>query len=309
MNIKKMIKTAVPVIVIILFGYLVYDNCYLVFNKIEYVYKKYFQLTTKQNLVDNEYKKNENYEYVKINNDPKIKNKEELKNAIYTYLDAGWDTYVIKCDSKYLDCTNDVKEIVENKEELTSISNFVHPFNTFEEFNTSISSIGRVTLKRKVRYTDSQRRILNNKVNEIYNNNYDSSKSIKENIKIFHDYIINNSKYDANNTSGLSSLSSSSAYGVLIEGLGICSGYSDAMSLFLDKMNVRNYRISSNTHIWNFVYVDGEWKHLDLTWDDPVSYDGEDNLLEDYFLISTEELEKKQSTEHIFDKNIYLEAK
>ena len=54
------------------------------------------------------------------------------------------------------------KIVIENKEELTSISNFVHPFNTFEEFNTSISSIGRITPKRKIRYTESQRKILNN---------------------------------------------------------------------------------------------------------------------------------------------------
>ena len=72
---------------------------------------------------------------------------------------------------------------------------------------------------------DMQREIkeINNKVNSIYDENYDESKNIEENIKIFHDYIINNTRYDTNNTSGDASINSSTAYGVLIEGNGICS--------------------------------------------------------------------------------------
>ena len=34
---------------------------------------------------------------------------------------------------------------------------------------------------------------------------------------------------------------SNTAYGVLTQGFGICSGYSDAMKLFLDKLNIINY--------------------------------------------------------------------
>ena len=81
------------------------------------------------------------------------------------------------------------------------------------------------------------------------------------------------------------------------------------MSLFLDKMNIKNYRILSKSHVWNFVYVEGEWLHLDLTWDDPTSEDNTDRLTDKYFLISTEELEQKNDGEHDFDKNIYIEAK
>lgn len=309
MNIKKLVKVAVTVIIIVILGFLIKDNYYLLTNKIEYVYTKYLQGDIRQNLTDNKYRKKENYDYVKINENTTLKNKDDVKNMIYTYLDAGWDYYTVKCDADYLDCTNDIKEIVQNNTYLTDLSNFVHPFNTFDKINTTFAASGKVKLKKETRYSDSQIDTLNKKVDEIYKENYDSSKNVSENIKIFHDYIVNHTKYDQSNTTGLSNVGSSSAYGVLIDGIGICSGYSDAMQLFLEKMNVKNYRISSSTHEWNLVYVEGAWRHLDLTWDDPIMSDGSDALKEDYFLIDTNTLLSKDDGEHNFDSSIYIEAK
>ena len=309
MNIKKLVKIAVTVIIIVILGFLIKDNYYLLTNKIEYVYTKYLQGDIRQNLTDNKYRKKENYDYVKINENTTLKNKDDVKNMIYTYLDAGWDYYTVKCDADYLDCTNDIKEIVQNNTYLTDLSNFVHPFNTFDKINTTFAASGKVKLKKEPRYSDSQIDTLNKKVDEIYKENYDSSKNVSENIKIFHDYIVNHTKYDQSNTTGLSNVGSSSAYGVLIDGIGICSGYSDAMQLFLEKMNVKNYRISSSTHEWNLVYVEGAWRHLDLTWDDPIMSDGSDALKEDYFLIDTNTLLSKDDGEHNFDSSIYIEAK
>ena len=309
MNIKKLVKIAVTVIIIVILGFLIKDNYYLLTNKIEYVYTKYLQGDIRQNLTDNKYRKKENYDYVKINENTTLKNKDDVKNMIYTYLDAGWDYYTVKCDADYLDCTNDIKEIVQNNTYLTDLSNFVHPFNTFDKINTTFAASGKVKLKKEPRYSDSQIDTLNKKVDEIYKENYDSSKNVSENIKIFHDYIVNHTKYDQSNTTGLSNVGSSSAYGVLIDGIGICSGYSDAMQLFLEKMNVKNYRISSSTHEWNLVYVEGAWRHLDLTWDDPIMSDGSDALKEDYFLVDTNTLLSKDDGEHNFDSSIYIEAK
>lgn len=309
MNIKKLVKVAVTVIIIVILGFLIKDNYYLLTNKIEYVYTKYLQGDIRQNLTDNKYRKKENYGYVKINENTTLKNKDDVKNMIYTYLDAGWNEYTVKCDADYLDCTNDIKEIVQNNTYLTDLSNFVHPFNTFDKINTTFAASGKVKLKKEPRYSDSQIDTLNKKVDEIYKENYDSSKNVSENIKIFHDYIVNHTKYDQSNTTGLSNVGSSSAYGVLIDGIGICSGYSDAMQLFLEKMNVKNYRISSSTHEWNLVYVEGAWRHLDLTWDDPIMSDGSDALKEDYFLVDTNTLLSKDDGEHNFDSSIYIEAK
>ena len=131
----------------------------------------------------------------------------------------------------------------------------------------------------------------------------------REKIKVIHDYIIDNAEYDKlkyenkNDTT----YKSNTAYGVLIEGYGTCNGYADAMAIFLDKLNVINYKISNEEHIWNLVYLDGKWYHLDLTWDDPIS---DINVNRDtYFLITTNTLEKINDGTHKFDKSIYTEAK
>jgi transglutaminase/protease-like cytokinesis protein 3 len=43
------------------------------------------------------------------------------------------------------------------------------------------------------------------------------------------------------------------------------------------------------SHAWNIVKVEGKWYNIDLTWDDPLSYNGEAVLTYDYFLKNTKE--------------------
>ena len=135
-----------------------------------------------------------------------------------------------------------------------------------------------------------------------------SDMPTQDKIKTIHDYIINNTKYDKlkNDNINDTTYKSNTAYGVLIEGYGICSGYSDTMAIFLNKLDIKNYKISNNTHIWNLVYVNGKWVHLDTTWDDPISEFNENR--DTYFLISYDELKKLDDKTHIFDKNVYQEA-
>ena len=131
----------------------------------------------------------------------------------------------------------------------------------------------------------------------------------QDKIKTIHDYIINNTDYDELKTNNINdeTYKSNTAYGVLIQGYGICSGYADTMAIFLNQLDIKNYKISNENHIWNLVYVNGLWKHLDATWDDPISeFNANRNT---YFLISTEELIKLNDDTHSFDKLIYSEAK
>jgi len=96
---------------------------------------------------------------------------------------------------------------------------------------------------------------------------------------------------------------------LLFEGYAVCGGYSDLMELFLERMGVKSFKVSSEHHIWNAVKIGNSWYHLDLTWDDPVANDGKDYLEYDYFLITTEKLQKNLSTGHEFDVNYYPELK
>ena len=134
-------------------------------------------------------------------------------------------------------------------------------------------------------------------------------------IKTIHDYIINNTVYDnikgdfvlgKSNTDSI--YKSHKAYGPLLQGYAICSGYSDAMAIFLNKMGIPNYKISSNNHVWNLVYLDNQWLHLDLTWDDPIVSTGENKITHNFFLIDDNALKEKNTEQHQYDTNIYKEA-
>ena len=126
-------------------------------------------------------------------------------------------------------------------------------------------------------------------------------------VYLIHDYIINNTKYDEQRSdNNIIEYKSDTAYGALIEGYALCGGYTDSMMLFLEKFNIKSYKISSENHVWNHVYLNKNWYNLDLTWDDPINKDGKDLLEHTFFLITNEEMLKLDTTEHTFDESVYL---
>jgi transglutaminase/protease-like cytokinesis protein 3 len=79
------------------------------------------------------------------------------------------------------------------------------------------------------------------------------------------------------------------------------------MAVFLNIIGMKNYKKSNNDHIWNAVYLDNKWYHLDLTWDDPVTNTGKNILIYDFFLISNNELLRKEAAQHSYDTTVYSE--
>ena len=304
---KKLLFTIICILAI----YLAYTNQdvivqYIMFN---YVYK-----ADKVSTEYNEYRLDYNYNYVQNTTNFKPYTKKEIINVIYSGLNNGWNKFSFFCGTEYENCIQDVKEVTNNATLLSNINNFVHPFNSYYKLNMAINSFGKIDMEVVKLYTDEEINQINNQVNKILNENTTDTMSNREKIKIIHDYIINHNEYDKDRANNLNNPNytgkyrSHTAYGPLFEGYAICSGYSDLMSIFLDKLGVPNYKISTNKHVWNLVYLDGVWYHLDLTWDDPVVNTGEDVLLDKFFLITTSELEKIDTSEHQYDKNIYTEA-
>lgn len=271
-------------------------------------------------LVPNEYKKDDDFIYIQNSKDFVPLSYNDLLNIFYTITNNGYEKFTFYCPSEYEDCLKDVSEISNNPETLTYINNFVHPYNSFSNIRTIISESGEINVIVSYLYTEEEIMKINTKVEEIYNSIVNINMTSYDKIKTIHDYIINNSKYDVErNTSNDSKYMSYKAYGPLIEGYATCSGYTDAMALFLEKMNIKNYKIATELmrdeesgHVWNALYLDGSWLHLDLTWDDPVSEDGTDYLQHKYFLISTDKLKEVDKgeiivKEHLFSKRIYPE--
>ena len=266
------------------------------FHKNEYIIAK-----------PNDYFMNGNYSYVKNYTDD-VSNKNELLNYIYYVINSGSEYADGECTKEYTNCVNDIKNIADDEETLTYINNFVHPYNSFKTISFTYNTKGEFSLSIEHVYSKEDiseiNYVVDNQLKLLITDNMPNEEKIKK----IHDYIIDNTKYDSLKTDNINddTYRSNTAYGVLIQGYGICSGYSDTMAIFLNKIGIDNYKISNDTHIWNLVYINGVWRHLDATWDDPISEFNENR--DTYFLISYDELKKINDDTHSFDKSIYKEA-
>lgn len=306
---KKLLTT---VILLIIFGLVAtYYNDIIKFIMYNFIYRE--DLIRDES---NEYKRDYEWQFVKETDDFEPNNRQDILNIIYTMLNNGWDDFTFFCPVEYEECITEVESITNDAVLISNINNYVGIYNSYNKISVNINSFGRINILIDHLYSPEIINQLKSKVDEIYNEIITDDMSDYEKIKTIHDYIINHTSYDEERSNAIKSgnyetlkHSSNIAYGPLFTGKAICGGYADAMALFLDKMELPNYKISSVSHIWNLVYIDSEWKHLDLTWDDPVVSTGEDAITDIFLLISTKELEEKETTQHIFDKNVFIEAK
>lgn len=258
---------------------------------------------------DNKYSVDYDFMFVNEADDITPNNKQDIINIFFSIMNSGTKEITFSCIKEYETCVNDVVEISNDVILLASISDYVHPFYTYKTIQTTIVNDRNVKVLIEYNYSSEMISEINTKTDEILNELVNNNMSDYDKIKILHDYIINNTKYDeVSASSGTSEYNSSNAYGPLFEGYALCSGYSDLMSVYLNKLNIPNYRISTENHIWNFVFIDGKWLHLDLTWDDPISKT-KDVLLHDFFLIDTNALFEQDKNEHNFNMDRYIEAK
>lgn len=286
----------------------------LIFIFRDYITEIYYDAVKNFSPIDiklekNEYYRDYDFNYVQNTADFEPENINDIRNIFYTVINSGQETFSFYCPDEYTNCTEDVKRLANDQEELSHINNFVHPFNGFKHIETQYNSLGEVTITIFKSYDKSMIEAIENKVDSVIASNIPATATDVEKIKIIHDYIINNTRYDVDRSDrNIINYKSDIAYGPLLQGFAICGGYSDAMQIFLERLGIKSYRIASAAHIWNVVYVNGNWYHLDLTWDDPITTDGTQILDNKYFLINTTTLHSLDTTEHIYDKSIYSEA-
>ncbi len=89
-------------------------------------------------------------------------------------------------------------------------------------------------------------------------------------------------------------LTSHSIYGAMVIGDAVCQGYAAAYTYMLEKLDIPSYICVSTAlnHAWNIVYVNGNYYHVDVTYDDPIwsgtEWDVAGKVGHNYFLVSTE---------------------
>lgn len=259
----------------------------------------------------NKYYREYDFNYVQNTDNFSPECKQDLLNIYYTVINAGKNEFTFYCGKEYETCISDLETIANNQSALSPINNYVHPYNGFKHIETEYDNNGKITIYITKSYTEEEIQEIEQKLDIIEQIIVKDGVTEEQNIKAIHDYIIDNATYDTerkeNTTTANYNHKSDIAYGPLIQGYSICSGYTDAMELMLDRLNIENYRVASENHVWNAVSLDGTWRHLDLTWDDPVPDVG--IRIYDYYLITTSELLKLDQTEHNFNQDIYSELK
>lgn len=298
---KKIFKVLFGVLLVVLILY-VYCNI----EEITDFTIKYF--TEKKEVIipdKNEYKRNYTYQRFEISDNYMPLNKDDLENIYFNILNNGFNEITFYCPSEYLTCIEDIKSISNDNELISKINNYVSPYNSFSYLDTSITEYGEITLTVHKTYSDSEINELNNIINIVLSDlKLDNLKDIDK-IRKIKDYLIDNVEYDEGFVESVNDNPSTKATGALINKKAVCSGYSDAMALFLDKIKIPNIKVSSENHIWNLVYINNNWKHLDITWSDT---DDKIDLKDKFLAISSEELLEIDKEEHNFDRGFYLEA-
>lgn len=293
----KKIKNILYTILLMLIVYFVYINLDDITKDLKALIVSKNDLVIKE---PNSYKVDytfENFNY-KISYVPY--NKEDLIDIYFNVLNNGYNEFTFYCPKEYKSCTKDVESIGNDSKLMSNINNYVHPYNSFKTIKTKVSSNNEITLEIQKKYSEEKinkiNELVNNVINELDLNNIDDLTKIER----IHNYILNHTVYDKNTNS----FDINSAYGSLIEGHAVCSGYADAFSIFMNIYKIPNIRVSSENHLWNLVYINGKWLHIDLTWDDSENNKYDNN----YFLITKEKLFSLDTKEHNFDESFFIEA-
>lgn len=252
-----------------------------------------------------------NYHYLNYteNNNYLITNQDDIKNAIYTGLNEGKDIITLNCNySDYNDCLNDFHTVYDNKNLIKTISNYVSPYNKYSLINYRINindNHAKIVLIIEKKYTNNQIEKINNIIDKYINELYFENKSDEEKVKWAHDFIINNVEYDLDALEKREG-TGFSAYDAIVSNKAVCLGYAEAMAIILDKFNIPNIMISNDMHIWNMVFLNKVWLHVDTTWDDSMN---SSDIRYDYYLITSDELASLDSSDnHRYDSNIYVET-
>lgn len=164
---------------------------------------------------------------------------------------------------------------------------YYHSTYGFGTSDTTITSIFPVIIEEisdldqaKAEFEDAVQRALSQ---------VDGQMSDVEKLLVLHDYLILNCKYNYERHTGQPAPTQLiyRAYGALVNGDAVCNGYALAFRLLLNRLGIPNLNEGSNAmgHAWNLVQLDGEWYHMDLTWDD---FRAEGGCRHKNFLVSDE---------------------
>ncbi|MCD7730626.1 MAG: hypothetical protein LUI05_03915 [Oscillospiraceae bacterium] len=115
--------------------------------------------------------------------------------------------------------------------------------------------------------------------------------TVYDKLKYFHDYLITHCESDEEDEYA------NTIYGALVRGKALCEGYAKSFSYLCNKVGIENMIVTGSTdvaHMWNMVKVDGNWYHVDVTWDKPegaLAEEYPDIIMYQYFMVTDSVIE------------------
>jgi len=163
----------------------------------------------------------------------------------------------------------------------------------YTAINTPGKTEGKYVLVKQLSIIDVEPAV-HEKIYNICENAKKSSDNLNGQLKYINDYLCKNAKYDYDfyewtmleqkiPYDSPNGVVPTHAYGALVDGLAISSGFSHAVSEICRYLKIPNIYLNNADHIYNLVYIDGKWKILDVT----SNVTGNDS--EKYFLVDDKE--------------------
>lgn len=219
-------------------------------------------------------------------------NKARKLNGVMNYFssDGRWlDT----SSQEYQDYSNllaKMREVKNNKDTSWSIENgmtiegksycyklmddyaetYLYPTDNLEETCFVYSWLGKLSLDTSSKYYNTE-----DKIRQVLNKlNVPEGATDEQKVRLIHDFIVNNFDYDS---SDFRSSAGSVADAIASGGKLVCSGYTRLFMQLCNKYGLECVPVygtaQGGAHAWNKVKVNGEWKYIDVTWDDNTSSD------------------------------------
>lgn len=300
-------KVLVTIVIFLSFSILFYIFCVKFDEIVEGLAEFIEDYTRGELIIPSEVMYSKEYEFKTVNKTSEFipYNKEDLERIYYTVLNNGWESFTFYCPDEYLNCAYDVKKLANESDFISTINNYVSPYNSYKKYNTLIVGDDEISLTVEKLYTDEEIALVKAEIQRVLEElEIDKNNFVQKDLRKIHDYLIKTVTYDEEYVEGDELTSSNKANGALIEKVALCSGYTDAFALFMDELGIKNFKVSTENHVWNVIYYNDQWLHVDVTWDD----DEVNNKTTHYFfLIDTGDLLNKDLTDHSFNKDLYLE--
>ena len=99
----------------------------------------------------------------------------------------------------------------------------------------------------------------------------DPTMTDAEKVIVVHDAIVSETAYDT-------TLAAATAKDLLLDHTAVCQGYADTFYAAMVRLGIPCGFVNGDRHVWNAVYIDGAWYHVDCTFDDPCDPDRGENI-------------------------------